>query len=76
MNAQSKMGKLRSKMSNEASCERVIRKLYRPLELQLCVLADFSETLKRKHMSLSRNKGYTEIACIFCRPLSSKKCLV
>lgn len=33
------IGEMRSKMSDEASCERVVRKLYHALRLQLCILA-------------------------------------
>lgn len=40
MNAESKLGKLRSNTSDKASCEKVIRKRYRVLGLQLCILAE------------------------------------
>lgn len=30
------------------------------------VNTDLSEPLKKKPLALSRNKGYTETACIFC----------
>lgn len=36
---------------------------------------DLSKILKKKQLPPSRNKGYTEIACVLHRPLSSKKCL-
>lgn len=35
---------------------------------------DLSETLKKKLLPLSRNKDYTEMACVFHKPLPSKKC--
>lgn len=59
-------------MCEETPCGRVIRKLYCAGIAAVHYNTDLSETLKK---TLSRNKGYREIACVFHRPLSSKKCL-
>lgn len=59
------IGQLRSKVCEETPCGRVIRKLYCVLGLQLSMLTHLSEPLKKKPLPLSRNKGYTETACIF-----------
>lgn len=60
-------------MSDEASCEGHKKATGTAV---VHFSRGLSETLKIKPYILSRNKGYTEIACVFRRPLSSKKYLV
>lgn len=62
-------------MCEETPCGRVIRKLYCAGIADVHFNTDLSDTLKKTMLLLSRNKGWKEIACIFHRPLSSKKCL-